>query len=139
MTEFDVWRARFSENLIQQIKEKFRTDVPKQHILCFYLLMASMGVLQIHDHEQIEWSSKNPEKIRKLTLSKNYFMGLQFIEAFSENMIIEGNIMPERLPVMNKNGTLDGFLDQQYLLLTTFSPIIDWYMPREVAALEFLE
>jgi hypothetical protein len=45
MNEFDVWKARFSENLILQIKEKFRTDVPKQHLLCFYLIMASMGVL----------------------------------------------------------------------------------------------
>lgn len=73
--------------------------------------MASIGVVQIHDHEQIEWSSKNPEKIRKLIISQNYFMGLQFIEAFSKDMIIEGSIMPERLPVINKNGTLDGFLD----------------------------
>jgi hypothetical protein len=47
--------------------------------------------------------------------------------------------MPERLPVMNKNGTLGGFLDQQYLLLTNFSPIIESYMPSEVVALEFLE
>jgi hypothetical protein len=65
-------------------------------------------------------------------------MGLHFIEAFSKYLIIEGSIMPERLPVINKNGTLDGFIDQQYLLLTTFSPVIDWYMPGEVATLEHL-
>ena len=47
--------------------------------------------------------------------------------------------MPERLPVIGNGGTLDGFLDQQYLLLSSFVPNRSDHMPNDKEAVEFLE
>jgi hypothetical protein len=68
-------------------------------VLSFYILLVARGVLQLFDHEAVQWKKLDFKDLVKIEASPNFFLAANNVEALFSDMLVESAIMSERLPV----------------------------------------